>query len=342
MKRWRNLLLGLVLSVFFLWIALRGLEWDNVGSILQEARWGYTLAAFGLISLGLFTRGIRWRALFGDQTPLMPTFHILNIGFLINNTLPLRVGELARAYLISRTSEPITVWGALSTIVAERILDMLTVVLLLAAVLPVLAVEASVITGGLIMGGIAIVGFAVLLIFAHRKDWAQALLNFVLRLLPFLKRFDFTGLLDRVLDGLQPLTTWRGLISTVIWTGLSWLVSLSIGWVLALTFPDLPQTATMRAALTLSVVAASFSIIVPFTLASVGPFEAAAVFALMTAGVPQEVAVAYAIVWHALSVLCYAVWGAVGMVSMGLSLGQIQAGAASLNQQQSATGTLDG
>ena len=103
---------------------------------------------------------------------------------------------------------------------------------------------------------------------------------------------------------------------------------------LALVFPALPQTPVMRAALTLSIVAASFSIIIPFTLASVGPFEAAAVFALLAAGTPQEIAVAYAVVWHAGTVLTYAVWGAIGMLAQGLSFGQIRAGAAAISTQQ--------
>ena len=93
-------------------------------------------------------------------------------------------------------------------------------------------------------------------------------------------------------------------------------------------------TPEMRAALTLSVVAASFSIIIPFTIASVGPFEAAAVFALMTVALPQEIAVAYAVVWHAGTVLLYAIWGVIGMLGLGLSLGQIQEGAAGFGAEE--------
>ncbi|MDX5297404.1 MAG: flippase-like domain-containing protein, partial [Gammaproteobacteria bacterium] len=95
----------------------------------------------------------------------------------------------------------------------------------------------------------------------------------------------------------------------------------------------LPQTPLMRAALSLSIVAASFSIIIPFTLASVGPFEAAAIFALMTAGIPQELAATYAVVWHAGTVIVYAFWGVIGIINLGLSVQQIQQGAAALGAQ---------
>lgn len=333
MKRWRNLLFGLVFSVIFLWIALRGLDWHSVGSILQTARWQYLLLAMLVWSLGLGARAVRWRVLMGNEVPLASTFHILNIGFLLNNTLPFRVGELARAFLIGRSDTTTTGLAALTTIVAERIIDMLAVVLLLVIVLPTLAVEQATITGGAIMGAIAITGFGVLLVFAHRPGWAQAILATFLRILPFLKRFGLNDLLDRVLTGLQPLTTWRDLFGTIVWTAIAWLTSVVGSWILALAFPALPVTPVMRAALTLSIVAASFSIIVPFTLASVGPFEAAAIFALMTAGIAQELAAAYAVVWHAGTVVVYAAWGAIGIMSLGLSLEQIQEGAAHLSSQ---------
>ncbi len=337
MKRWRNIILGLLLSAVFLWVALRGLDWQSMGAILQTTRWGYLLIAMGVWSIGLGARAVRWRVLLGNTVSLRATFHILNIGFLINNTLPFRVGELARAYLVRRSAAATSGWAALTTIVAERIIDMLAVVILLVLVIPALAVEQTTITGGLIMGAIAVAGFIVLLIFAHRPGWAQGVLAWVLRLLPFLRRLDLPGLLGRILTGLQPLTTWRGLAGALLWTALAWLTSVIGSWVLALAFPTLPQLPLIRAALTLSIVAASFSIIVPFTLASVGPFEAAAIFALMTAGISQELAAAYAVVWHVGTVVVYAAWGAIGIMSLGISLQQIQRGAASLSSEEPAS-----
>jgi uncharacterized protein (TIRG00374 family) len=330
MKRWRNLILGILFSVIFLWIALRDLGWQAMGEILQNARWGYLLPAFAIWSLGLGLRAIRWRVLLANRPALRPTFHILNIGFLINNTLPFRVGELARAYLIGRRESGISVWAALSTILTERILDMLMVVLMLAAVLPTLAVDQTAITSGLLLGLVAVVGFGLLLVIAHRPDLAHRLLSVALRLLPPLERLKLDSLLDRILDGLQPLSTRWGLLGALLWTGAAWGCSAAGSWVLALALPSLPATPVMRAALTLSVVAASFSIIVPFTLASVGPFEAAAIFALLTAGISREAAATYAFVWHAGVVVTYAVWGGIGMLATGLSFSQIRQGAATL------------
>ncbi len=337
MKRWRNILIGIIVSAFFLWVALRGLAWDEVGSILKDARWIYVLPASAIWSLGLAFRAVRWRILMGKRVGLMSSFHIINIGFLVNNTLPFRVGELARAYLIGRGESNVSGWAALSTIVTERVVDMLAVVLMLVAVLPTLPVDSAAVTSAFVMGGIALLGFVMLLALAHHPQWTEALLDIILRLLPILKRFGLQSLASRLLDGIQPLTSWRTLLDTAFWTVISWGTSIAGSWALAMAFPDLPQTAVMRAALTLSVVAASFSLIIPFTLAAVGPFEAAAVFALLTANVSQEVAVTYAVVWHAGTVLLYAIWGATGMIGLGLSFGQIQKGAVEFKDETAPT-----
>ncbi len=333
MKRWRSLLLGILLSALFLWFALRGLDWSQVGVVLRDIHWEGLALAAGIWSLGLAARALRWRALMGFRTPFRQTFHVLNIGFLINNTLPFRVGELARAYLIGREDNAVSGWAALSTILAERLLDMLAVVLMLAAVLPVLVVDPAAIRGGALLGGIAVLGFCTLLFFAFRPGTARRLLAFVLARIPALHRLNPESLLERVLDGLHPLTTAKGLFGTLAWTAVAWLCSAAGSWVLALAFPGLPQTPVMRAALTLSVVAASFSIIIPFTLASVGPFEAAAVFALLTAGISQEAAVAYALIWHAGVVITYAAWGVLGLLALGLNFSQVRQGAAALGER---------
>ncbi len=328
MKRWRNLALGFAFSLLFLWLALRDLDWTDAGRMLASARWGVVLPAGMIWTAGLVARAVRWRILLGQRIGLRHTFHVLNIGFLINNTLPFRVGDITRAYLVSRAETGLSGWTALSTIITERIIDMLAVVVMLVIVLPVLAIDRAAVSGGLLMGGGAIIGFAILLILAHTPDRAHRLLDRVQRRLPLLDRLPLEELLARVLVGLRPLTSWRTLGATILWTALAWALSAAGSWILALAFPDLPQTAEMRAALTLSVVAASFSIIIPFTLASVGPFEAAAIFALLTAGIAQEAAAAYAIVWHAGVIATYALWGIIGILALGLSLSQIQQGAA--------------
>lgn len=332
MRTWQKVVLGALFSALFLWLALRDLDWRVVGAHLQNARWHYLPLCVGVWSASLGIRAMRWHLLLGERVPFGSVFHVHNIGFLLNNVLPFRTGELARAYLVAQTKSGVSGWSVLSTIVAERILDVLTIVLLLVMILPLLSVDPAIVSGGLLLGGLAVLGFGLLLAFAHRPQWAQAFLKLALRVLPFLARLNLASLLDRLLAGLQPLASWRGLLRIGLWSAITWFFAILEVWALALLFPDWPQTTAVQAALVLALVAASVSIIVPLTVAGVGPFEAATIFALMTANLSPERAATFAVVWHAGLVLTYALWGAIGLLVIGPSLGQVRRGAAAMSE----------
>jgi uncharacterized membrane protein YbhN (UPF0104 family) len=193
---------------------------------------------------------------------------------------------------------------------------------------PALPLDTAVATGGLLIGVGAVLAFIILLISAHSPSWMFKVLNAIVRVIPLLSRVNPAVLLERVLDGLQPLTSWRGLSRIGLWTIIAWIFGLLEVWSLALLFPDWPQTQVIRAGLALALVGASLSIVVPFTPAGVGPFEAAVIFALTSAGASHEIGVTYAVVWHTGLVLFYGLWGVIGLLSQGVSFGQVWRGTA--------------
>jgi glycosyltransferase 2 family protein len=115
---------------------------------IQGARWGLLLAAVAVATSGFLLRALRWKLLLHPLKPdtgLGNRFAAVNIGFAANNLLPARVGEFARAWAISRL-EPVTVSGALGSLVVERFLDAVAVFSLLAVALlhPSFPTEATV------------------------------------------------------------------------------------------------------------------------------------------------------------------------------------------------------
>jgi uncharacterized protein (TIRG00374 family) len=334
LKLWRNLLIGVVVSILFLWLALRDVNWAAVQGILDGAHWQYVPVIFAVWWGGLAARAARWYFLMGGRIRPRSVFHIHNIGFLINSTLPFRIGELARAYLISREPGGVSGLASLSSILTERILDVLALVVILIFILLALPLDTAVITGGLFIGGGAVLAFAILLVSVHSPSWIYKVLNVIVRIFPFIGRINSIGLLERILDGLQPLTSWRGLSRIGLWTIIAWVFGLFEVWSLALLFPDWPQTAVVRAGLALALVGASLSIVVPFTPAGVGPFEAAVIFALTSAGASHEIGVTYAVVWHTGLVLFYGLWGVIGLLAQGVSFGQVWRGTAIVGEDQ--------
>lgn len=130
--RW---VIGLVFSAFFLWVAFR--QVDDVGRVaraFQEVDYLWLLPGVSLYIAGLAVRAFRWRILLAPvaRVPLRSLFGVLSIGFLVNNVLPARLGELARAVLMRRRHE-MSRSAALATIVVERIFDGIVMLLFLGA-----------------------------------------------------------------------------------------------------------------------------------------------------------------------------------------------------------------
>lgn len=328
MKQWRSLLLGIVFSLATLTLALWGNDLSKVGDELARGNYWWALVGFAFMIAGLITRAYRWRTLLNDKIEINRSFNIMNIGYFLGVILPFRLGEVARAYLTTRLDPPISMFTSLSSIVAERLVDLLTVIILLAAAfsllplpsnldpLAVLNIERIILTSAVIAG----VGLVVLVLFAVRRKLAHQLIDILLKIAPFLERFHIRDLAERLLDGVAPLGTLRSAFSVLGWTAISWFTSLAAGYTLMLTFY---QDATWFATF-LIIGMASFAVAIPAAPGNVGPFEAAIVYAMATAGfVEKEKAFAFALLIHAANVLSYVACGMVGLSREKLSFGEL-------------------
>ncbi len=109
------------------------IEWNAVGQALAHAHYGYILLGISLLLISLFSRAARWRIFLKPiHAPIhyWPVYSAMCIGYMLNNVLPLRMGELFRPYFLSK-SENISKSSILATVVVERVLDMLAMLILL-------------------------------------------------------------------------------------------------------------------------------------------------------------------------------------------------------------------
>ena len=88
------------------------------------ARYIYVLPTVVFLLLGLVTRAFRWQVLLSGDLPIGRTFSIMNVAYLVNGVLPLRIGEVARIYLATRATPPVPPMKTASTIIVERLLDL--------------------------------------------------------------------------------------------------------------------------------------------------------------------------------------------------------------------------
>src|SRR5947208_3593439 len=102
MRAWR-VWLGFGISLVFLAFALRGQDFSLIWHSLKTAQYGWLLPALAAYFIGVGVRAVRWHYLLrGVQNiPARRLFPVVVIGYMANNTLPFRAGEVVRAYSLS-------------------------------------------------------------------------------------------------------------------------------------------------------------------------------------------------------------------------------------------------
>lgn len=326
MKRWQTVSLGVIVTVVTLAWALNGNNLDNLVGEFARGRYLYVIPSFALISLSMFLRAARWRTLLMGRIKIADAFHVSNASYLFNAVLPMRLGEVLRSALVTRLKPPIAMFTSLSSVVVERLLDLLAVVgLVVVAVLITPTVGSAVADGARVTAGVAVTGMLVLAVFAANPRLAHGFVDRVLMVLPFLKRFNLRDLMDHILDGIEPLGSIGGFSKAVFWTFLGWVGSIVAGFVLMYVYYDRP---TWSATL-LMIASASIAIAFPVSVAGVGPFEAAIIAGLTISGMvdpsqglPRERAMAFAVLIHGVNTLSYAIWGFFGLSREQISLSE--------------------
>ncbi len=174
MKKRILFLSGLIISAFFLYLALRGIAWSEVKRSLLYMNPIWVFPATALFVPGYFLRGLRWKLILSPvkECKTVNLISTIIISFMINNLFPLRMGELARAYIIGQ-KEGMSKSSALATVVMERTFDGLTLVFLFSISFLSYALLRSVrnlrIIGGLALGTFAGV-FLLILVLIHYRD----------------------------------------------------------------------------------------------------------------------------------------------------------------------------
>jgi uncharacterized protein (TIRG00374 family) len=336
LKRWHIGLLGAIISILAIYFIVRQIDLNALVHALTQARYIYVIPSLALLIAGLLTRAVRWRVLLSDGLPLNRAFSISNVAYLANGVLPLRMGEVVRAYLATRSDPPVPVFKSASTIIVERLLDMLAVTVLLGLALAGGVLPAELRAAAAFAVPVAVFGFLVLVFLSSQRALTHRILAWVVGRLPVKQSAQsLSTWLDHFLDGLAPLTQPPALLLTLFWTGVSWGFSVAAGYILMLAFFE--QASWV--ATCLFIAAASLVIAIPAVPGSIGPYELSILLALGAVGYgePRDSATAFALVVHGLNLGLYAIMGLIGFIQEGISLGQLSRGVQEMRQQRMVT-----
>lgn len=315
--------IGLLVTGLFTYLAVRDVRVGEAWDALRSSNYWWLLPALAVLAVFIVIRAVRWRYLFTRKTrpPLRAVADALLIGYLFNNILPARAGEVARIVALKQRAGTSRAETA-ATVVIERGYDVLCLLVLLFATLPWLPPVSWLRAAMYLAIALAVVLAAAIIVLSI---WGDRALRLALRpfvRLPFLRE-RIEGVTRNLGQGLAGLRRGRIGLAAFVWTTISWLVLAISFWFIMLAF-DLHLSPVAGLFV---VIAVGLAMILPSSPGSLGVFEAAAVLALGAYGISDSRALPYALVLHAVNFFPYL---AVGFLVLHRHTGIIRRRARSL------------
>jgi len=320
----------LVLTVGLLAYFFRGVDLDAVWSETRRARGAFLGAALAFVLTTYVLRALRWQYLLAPigATRFSTAFETTVIGFAVSFLLPARPGEVLRPYLLARR-EHLPATAAFATVILERLLDVVTVLLLFGAFVVTVdprslsgdpELYGRVKIGGLVAGAGALAVFGVFFALAGHPERLGQLALRVERVLPARIARAVASFVETFAQGLGVMRQPRRLLVSLVLSIPLWL-SIAAGiWMTSRAFHMTFAYMGSFLVTTLLVVGVAMP-----TPGQVGGFHAMYKIAVMTFfGASEPAAVGAAIVLHAISNLPVTLLGLIFMAREGLSFGNMR------------------
>ena len=297
MKRTIQLLVGLAVSAFFIYLILPSLHLPDVLESLRNAEFGWLLPGVGVYFVGLWVRAWRWHFTLRHLKPISVAklYPLVCIGYFGNNVYPLRAGEVIRSYVLRR-HHGIAITSSLATVLIERVFDGLSMLLFVFLALPFAPIPAQYRNLVTLLTLVMLATTAVFVWMATRPQRVARVYGWLAtRLLPRRFRTRTDDLVERFMIGLVSLGRGRDVLmifttSIVIWlmeTVKYWFVmqafDFEVGFIVLMLMNGLVNLATT----------------LPSAPGYIGTFHTPGIETLVAFGVERNLAAGYIFTLHA-------------------------------------------
>ncbi len=316
MKRRVQALIGILLSFLFLWLALRKVNFVEVGQALRNANYSLFALAFILSGAGFLIRAYRWKILLSPVKDVRfgNAFSAITIGFMANGILPMRLGEIVRAFVVGY-NENISKSAALATVVLERVLDLFTLLFFFSVFLIIIPFPATIKKISIVLFLIGILGIGSLLLLLLKPTFIMRLFNF----LPEKASRKFRATFLSFIEGLKIIKNWKSLVVVILLSFCVWTYIAFINFiVLHVVHIELPLYAAFIVMITVSL-----GISIPSAPGFVGTFHYFAILGLSVFSIPKNTALSFAILSHVVGFLPVILIGFACLQRIGLSLRKV-------------------
>src|SRR5687768_9563682 len=302
MKKWQ-FWLGVLISVLFIWLALRGLHLNEFWGAVKQANYIWLIPGIAVYFIGVWVRAWRWHYLLGPikQIPTREIFPIVTMGYMGNNVYPARAGEVLRAVILKR-KQGVSMSASLATIIVERIFDGVVMLAFVFLNLPELAKltsssgfvgniqQVAVIGTGIFLGALFV--FIVAAMFP--SIMARLGLWFITHFTPTRLHERIISLMNKFLDGLASLRSPFNVLMVFFTSVIIWLLETGKYWFVMQAF----DFSVSFFALMLMNGIVNLATTIPSAPGYIGTFDAPGIAVLTAYGVDQATAAGYTLVLH--------------------------------------------
>ena len=298
----------LAVTVLFSYVALSGVNFEEAWRALRTSDYLWLVPALLALGLSMGARALRWRSLFapGRRPPLGAVSNAMMIGYLYNNILPARSGEVARVVVLNKRSsaQPVEIAG---TVVLERLYDVVGILVIFFVAAPWLAPVSWLETAAIAAGVLAVAIVVTTLVLALGGERPLRLLLRPLRRWPRFTEERMERTVAELMNGLSGLRHPGVALLGGFWTIVAWMLTAVVAYLVSLAFPlHVPFACGV-----LVTVAVGIAMILPSPPAALGVYEGAALIGMKAYGLSHTAALPYALVLHLVNFVPFIVVGVV-------------------------------
>ena len=308
MKRYGQLLIGIAISAFFIYLALPGLHLPTVMEALRTANYWWLSPAIAVYMVGLGFRTWRWQYTLRPlkHVPLPNLFPMVCIGYFGNNVFPFRAGELLRSYVLKK-EEGIAISSSIATVIVERVTDGLVMIMFVFLALPFAPLPEPYRNAVIGITVLFLAATALFIWMASQPERVERFYGiFASTLLPAKIRERTDGFVGRFMLGLRSLSSPSDVIMIFLITVLIWLTETVKYWFVMHAF----DFSVSFLVLMLMNGLVNLATTLPAAPGYIGTFDTPGIATLAAFGVDPSVAASYTFTLHAALWLPVTVLGA--------------------------------
>ena len=298
-------LAGIGISLFFLVLLFRKIDFAQLLSTLKSLDWRYLLAAIFVTFVSYSLRAVRWHYLVLPLKKAAPRNLLAAtiICYMANNLLPARLGEFIRAYLLAE-KENLEASSVFATLVLDRLFDGFSVLIILLVTFFTVKlppgmenVQRGLVTGGYVTFALYVTVIIFLVFLKRRTATTLSFTSKILKPFPAKVSGKVIPVLGSFISGIRLTSNPKELFALVFSSALIWGTAVwPVDLLLKAFRIDLPLAASM-----FILVFLVFAVMVPASPGYIGTYHAACMYGLMAFNVPKELALSVAIVMHSIS-----------------------------------------